>query len=56
MKTAAKTFRKISAVAIAPLMRATGFRFSRDYRHGTTRFHAAVYALVDTVRANARAA
>lgn len=46
------TVRRIAAVAIAPMMRATGFRFSKDYRHGTTRFHRAVYALCSTVEAN----
>jgi hypothetical protein len=31
---------------------ATGFRFSKHYRWGVSRFHRAVYAMVDTVRAN----
>lgn len=50
-----KFFRSLTAALIAPAMQLTGFRFSKDYRHGTTRFHAAVYALVDTVGANHRA-
>lgn len=46
------TIRKITAAAIVPVLKLTGFRFSKDYRHGTTRFHRAVYAMVDTVGAN----
>ncbi len=37
---------------IAPALAATGFRFSKDYRWGTTSFHRAVYGLVDTISAN----
>lgn len=44
--------RHLAARALAPLMRATGFRFSKNYRHGSTRFHRAVYALCSTVEAN----
>lgn len=47
--------RSITALILAPAMRVTGFRFSRDYRHGTTVFHAAVYELVDTTTANIKA-
>lgn len=47
--------RYILAALIAPFMRLTGFRFSKDYRHGTTRFHRAVYACIATVEANRRA-
>lgn len=43
------------AAAIAPIMRWTGFRFSKDYRHGTTRFHRIVYIMVATVEANYKA-
>lgn len=43
---------KLMAYAVAPLLWLTGFRFSKDYRHGTTRFHRGVYACVDTVKAN----
>ncbi len=42
----------IAAAFLGLAMRATSFRFSEDYRHGTTRFHRAVYALVNTVAAN----
>ena len=44
--------RFITAKAIAPIMYWTGFRFSKDYRHGATVFHRAVYALVSTPTAN----
>lgn len=30
----------------------TGFRFSKDYRYGTTAYHRAVYAILPTVRLN----
>jgi len=42
-------------VLISPILAATGFRFSKLYRHEDTWFHAAVYAVVDTVGANCRA-
>ena len=41
-----------TAYLIAPIMRLTGFRFSTDYRHGATRYHRVIYAMVSTVRAN----
>lgn len=44
--------RKVTARAIAPIIKRTGFRFSKDYRHGVSRYHKIVYALVDTVGAN----
>lgn len=47
--------RDLAAYLIAPAMRVTGFRFSKDYRQGATRFHRAVYACVNVVRANLRA-
>ena len=47
--------REITAILIAPVLRLTGFRFSKEYRWGVTRFHRAVYALVSTVSANIRA-
>jgi hypothetical protein len=40
---------------IAPVLRLTGFRFSKDYRWGTTRFHRTVYACVSTIGANSLA-
>lgn len=44
--------RTATAYLIAPALVLTGFRFSKDYRWGTTRKHRIVYALVNTVRAN----
>lgn len=37
---------------VAPILKITGFRFSKDYRWGTTLFHRVVYALVSTPKAN----
>lgn len=37
--------RTATAYLIAPILMITGFRFSKDYRWGTTRFHRAVYAM-----------
>lgn len=47
-----QTIRKINARLVAPALMLTGFRFSKDYRWGVSRFHRAVYACVDTVGAN----
>lgn len=47
--------RRIAAHVITPILALTGFRFSRDYRHGTTFFKHLVYCLVDTVSANINA-
>ena len=44
--------RQIAAHLIAPVLKITGFRFSKDYRWGTTLRHRVVYALVNTVMAN----
>ena len=49
---ATQTIRNATAHIIAPVLMLTGFRFSKDYRWGVSRFHRAVYALVDTVGAN----
>ena len=46
------TIRTISAIILTPVMKLTGFRFSRAYRRGDTKLHSIVYALVDTVGAN----
>ena len=43
----------INAKLIAPLLAITGFRFSKDYRQGKTKFHALVYRIVSTPEANA---
>jgi hypothetical protein len=50
-----QTIRQINGYLIAPVLMLTGFRFSKDYRWGVSRFHRAVYACVDTVGANWRA-
>ena len=47
--------RTFTAILLAPILRATGFRFSKEYRWGTTRFHRIVYRCVSTVEANVRA-
>ncbi len=44
--------REITAYLIAPVLIVTGFRFSKAYRHGFSRFHQVVYACVNTVSAN----
>jgi hypothetical protein len=49
------TIRTINAIILTPVMKLTGFRFSKSYRREDTRFHSIVYALVDTVGANIRA-
>ena len=47
-----QAIRITTAYAISPVLMLTGFRFSKDYRWGVSRFHRAVYAAVDTVAAN----
>ncbi len=47
--------RRFTARLIAPILRATGFRFSKEYRWGVTRFHRCVYFATDTIAANRRA-
>lgn len=44
--------RDCNAILITPILYVTGFRFSKAYRHGETRWHRAVYACVNTVQAN----
>lgn len=44
--------RTITAAILVPVLKLTGFRFSKDYRWGTTIRHRVVSALVNTVRAN----
>ena len=46
------TIRTASAIILTPVMKLTGFRFSKSYRREDTRFHSFIYALVDTVGAN----
>ncbi len=47
--------RDLLAYILAPVMKRTGFRFSKDYRHGRTIAHRIAYRCVNTVRANLRA-
>lgn len=47
--------RVTTALLLAPLMALTGFRFSKRYRYGVSRYHRLVYALVSTPTANAAA-
>ena len=47
-----QTLRLINAYLAVPAMMLSGFRFSKDYRWGVSRFHRFVYRMVDTVAAN----
>lgn len=47
--------RTINAYLLIPVLKITGFRFSKDYRWETTRYHSIVYNLVDTVLCNIKA-
>lgn len=47
--------RDFTAILISPILKITGFRFSKHYRWGTTKFHSIVYRCVNTIRANIRA-
>ena len=44
--------RNCAAAVVGLAMRRLTFRFSSDYRHGSTRWHRLVYAMVGTVAAN----
>lgn len=44
--------RTINAIILTPVMKLTGFRFSRAYRREDTKLHSFIYAIVDTVGAN----
>jgi hypothetical protein len=44
--------RTLTAALITPALKITGFRFSKDYRWGTTGFHRVIYRCVNTVQAN----
>ena len=48
-------FRSFNALWLAPIMRVTGFRFSKLYRWGATPAYRVVYILVETTKANIRA-
>jgi hypothetical protein len=47
-----ETIRTLTAAALVPFMKLTGFRFSKDYRWGVSRFHRAVYVSVNVIKAN----
>ena len=49
------TIRTNNAIILTPVMRLTGFRFSKSYRRGDTKLHSFIYAVVDTVSANIQA-
>jgi hypothetical protein len=44
--------RDFNALLLVPVLKLTGFRFSKDYRYGTTLFHRLVYKTVNVVKAN----
>ena len=47
--------RTITAAALVPAMKLTGFRFSKEYRWAETGWRRSVYLCVDTVGANIKA-
>ena len=48
--------RTVSAIITAPLLKATGYRFSKSWRHGDTAIKSFIYEhMLDTVKANSRA-
>jgi hypothetical protein len=47
-----RIIRTTTAIILVPIMKLTGFSFSRDFRLGETLVHRIVYACVDTVGAN----
>lgn len=48
--------RETLAIIAAPLLRITGYRFSKRYRWGTTAWHRMVYRLINTIECNRLAA
>lgn len=44
--------RTLTARLISPILRLTGFRFSKHYRWGTKLHHRIIYHLTSTVHAN----
>ncbi len=47
--------RNFTKYILAPILVLTGYRFSKDFRYGTTAFHRMVYALINTVGSNCQA-
>ena len=52
LEVATLRFRMLTAALIVPVLKITGYRFSKNFRHGVTYGHRSVYAMVDTVHAN----
>ncbi len=50
-----ETVRNITASMLVPAMKLTGFRFSKEYRWGTTVTKRFVYRFVNTIQANLKA-
>ncbi len=46
------SIRNLTARMITPILKRTGFRFSKDYRRGTKLHHRMVYMMVNTLQAN----
>jgi hypothetical protein len=44
--------RELLAYLVAPVIYVTGFRFSKDYRWGTSRHHRITYRLINVIKAN----
>lgn len=44
--------RTFLAALLVPVMKLTGFRFSKEYRHATCGWKAVVYTHVNTIQAN----
>ena len=42
----------VTAAMLVPILKVTGYRFSKRFRHGDTLWHRVVYSAVDTVQAN----
>jgi len=47
--------RKLLALPLLPVLKVTGWRFSKHYRWGSTLWHRMVYASVDVVWINCKA-
>ena len=44
--------RDLIAELLAPIMHKSGYRFSKDFRRGTTCYHRIIYRWLNTVLAN----
>jgi len=52
LEVATLRFRMLTAALIVPVLKVTGYRFSKNFRRGVTWRHWAVYCVIDTVHAN----